>query len=77
MLGGDFAAGQKSGKEAEALANSKQERKQISKQIDAYEKQGKQIQKSKKAAQKAEKGQGKEALENPLGGLGGGTVTSP
>lgn len=76
MLGGQFAAGAKSGKEAEALANSKQQKKEISKQIAAYEKQGKQVQKSKVAAAKAEKGQSKESLENPLGGLGGGSSLS-
>ena len=77
MLGGNFAGGQKSGKEAEALATSKQQRKEIGKQIDAYEKQGKQIAKSRKQAEKAEKAQGKEALQNPLGGLGGSTTTAP
>jgi hypothetical protein len=77
MLGGNFDAGQKSGKEAEALANSKQQRKEITKQIDAYEKQGKEIAKSKKQAEKAEKGKGKESLENPLGGLGGTSTATP
>jgi len=77
MLGGNFAGGKKSGAEAEKLANSKSQRKEISRQIDAYEKQGKQIAKSKKAAEKAEKGKGKESLENPLGGLGGSSVGGP
>jgi hypothetical protein len=73
MLRGDFKAGEKTGKEAEALANTKQEKKQISKQLAAYEKSGKSIQKERKAAAKAEKSQGKEKLENPLGGLGSST----
>jgi len=77
MLGGDFAGGRKSGKEAEALASSKEQRKEIGKQINAYEKQGEEIAKSKKQAEKAEKGQGKESLQNPLGGLGGSTTTAP
>ena len=31
----------------------------------------------KKQAEKTEKGQGKESLQNPLGGLGGSTTTAP
>jgi hypothetical protein len=71
-LAGDKAAGATAGKEALALAGTKAEKKSISKQLVALEKQSKEIQKAKKEAEKAEKGKGKEALENPLGGLGGG-----
>jgi hypothetical protein len=77
-LAGDKAAGAKAGQEAKALARSKSEKKSIDKQLVAFEKQSKEIQKAKVEAEKAEKGKGKESLENPLGGLGGGagpTVT--
>ena len=73
LLGGNFAAGDKAGKEAEAHASSKAQKKQLTEQLDAYRKQGKELQKNKVAAEKAEKGKGKETLENPLGGLGGET----
>jgi hypothetical protein len=72
-LSGDKAAGAEAGRKAKALARSDSERKSIDKQLTAFEKQSKEIQKAKKEAEKAEKGRGKEALENPLGGLGGGS----
>jgi tetratricopeptide (TPR) repeat protein len=75
-LGGDKAAGAKAGKEALALAKTKPEKKTISKQLVAFEKQSKEIQKAKAEAEKAEKGKGKETLENPLGGLGGSSPTT-
>jgi tetratricopeptide (TPR) repeat protein len=76
-LRGDNSAGARAGGQALAVAPTKQERKTISKQLDAYRKQGKEIQKAKKEAEKAEKGKGKESLENPLGGLGGSTSITP
>ncbi len=72
-LAGDFAAAEKATKQAEGVANSKSQKKQIPKQLAPYRKQGKELQKSKKEAEKAEKGKGKETLQNPLGGLGGST----
>jgi hypothetical protein len=72
-LSGDKAAGAEAGRKASALARSKSERKSIDKQLAAFEKQSKEIQKAKVEAEKAEKGKGKEALQNPLGGLGGGS----
>ena len=72
-LSGDKATGAEAGRQAKALARTKSEKKSIDKQLTAFEKQSKEIQKSKKEAEKAEKGKGKEALENPLGGLGGGS----
>jgi hypothetical protein len=71
-LSGDKAGGAEAGRKAKALARTKSEEKSIDKQLAAFEKQSKEIQKAKKEAEKAEKGKGKEALENPLGGLGGG-----
>jgi hypothetical protein len=75
-LAGDKETGGKAGKEATALTNSKSEKKQVTKQLTAFQKQAKEIQKAKVEAEKAEKGKGKEALENPLGGLGGGSPTT-
>jgi tetratricopeptide (TPR) repeat protein len=72
-LAGDKAAGAKAGQKALSMAETKAERKSIEKQLTALKKQSKEIQKAKKEAEKAEKGKGKETLENPLGGLGGGS----
>jgi Skp family chaperone for outer membrane proteins len=76
-LGGEKAAGSQAGARALSLAETKQEEKAINKQLEAFRKQGKEVQKSKKKAEKAEKGKGKESLENPLGGLGGGSSIAP
>jgi hypothetical protein len=64
---GNFAAGDKARNQAIGEANSKEEAKNVKKQLDEYRKRGKQFDKQKKAAAKAEKGKGKETLENPLG----------
>ncbi len=76
-LAGDRKLAALGGKKALALARNEAERKRIEKQLAAYRKQGEQIKKRAKAAAKAETGQGKEALENPLGGLGGTTSVTP
>jgi hypothetical protein len=68
---GDFAAGDKAVKEAEAKAPGKAEAKEIGKQMAEFRKQGKALEAQKKAVAKEEKKQGKERLENPLGGLTG------
>jgi hypothetical protein len=73
-LAGKDEGAARAGREALKEARTPKERKQIEKQLAAYRKQGAQLQKRAKAAAKAERGQGKEALENPLGGLGGGTA---
>jgi hypothetical protein len=70
---GNFAAGDKATKEAKAKATSKSEAKEIDKQMTAYRVRGKQFQQQKKEIAKQEGAQRKEALENPLGGLSGGT----
>lgn len=69
---GNFAAGDKATKEAEAKAPGKSETKEISKQMAEYRKRGKAFQKQKVEVAKQEGAQRKEALENPLGGLSGG-----
>jgi hypothetical protein len=70
----DFAAGDKAAKEAEREAG-KSERKGVQKQLAQYRKRGKQWEKSRKAFAKQEAKQGKEALQNPLGGFSGATAT--
>jgi len=68
---GNFAAGDKAVKEAEAKAASKSEAKEIGKQMTEFRKRGKALEAQKKAVAKEEEKQGKERLENPLGGLSG------
>lgn len=70
---GDFAAGDKAVKEAEAKTTSKAEAKEIGKQMSEYRKRGKAFEAQKKEIAKQEKAQGKERLQNPLGGLSGST----
>lgn len=70
---GDFAAGDKATKEAEAKVSSKSEKKEISKQMAEFRERGKALQKQNKEVAKQEGSQRKEALENPLGGLGSGS----
>lgn len=70
---GDFAAGDKAVKEAEAKAPSKAEAKEIGKQMAEYRKRGKAFEAQKKSAEKEEAKAGKERLQNPLGGLSGST----
>jgi hypothetical protein len=72
---GNFAAGDKAVKEAEAKAPSKAEAKEIGKQMAEYRKRGKAFEAQKKEAAKEEKKLGKERLQNPLGGLSSGTGT--
>lgn len=68
---GDFAAGDKAAKQAAAKAPSKSEAKEVEKQMAEYRARGKAFEAQKKEVAKQERGQGKEALENPLGGLSG------
>jgi hypothetical protein len=68
---GDFAAGDAAAKKAEGKA-PKIEAKEISKQLAEYRQRGKSFAAQKKKFTKLEKEQGKEALQNPLGGLSGG-----
>ncbi len=70
---GDFAAGDKATKEAEAMVSGKAEKKEISKQMAEFRERGEGLQKQKKEVAKQEGTQRKEALENPLGGLGTGS----
>ncbi len=71
-LAGNFKAAAKAGREATSKATG-QEKKQVEEQLTEYRQRGKQWESEKKRAAKAEKEQGKEALQNPFGGLGGST----
>jgi colicin import membrane protein len=76
-IAGDRKAAEAAEKRALAQANSKQEEKALTKQFAAVKKQGKEFTERAKKAAKAEKGRGKEALENPFGGLGGEPSLTP
>ncbi len=71
----EFKEAHKAEAEALALANDKFERESIENQMSQYEKSAKEVQKQIKAIEKEAQSTGaggKESLENPLGGLGGG-----
>jgi hypothetical protein len=68
---GDFAAGDKTTKQAAAKAPNKAEAKGIEKQLVEYRKSAKQFEKNVQRAKKQEQRFNKEALQNPFGGLGG------
>ncbi|MDX6600867.1 MAG: hypothetical protein QOF13_69 [Solirubrobacterales bacterium] len=70
---GNFTAGDKAVKEAESKAPSKAEAKEIGKQMAEFRQRGKAFEAQKKEVAKEEKKLGKERLQNPLGGLSGGT----
>jgi cytochrome c-type biogenesis protein CcmH/NrfG len=67
---GNFKAADRAGEEAKSKATG-QEKKQVEEQLTEYRQRGKQWATEKKRAAKAEKEQGKEALQNPFGGLTG------
>ena len=71
-LTGDFKAADAAGEKAKGKATA-QEKKQIEEQITESRQRGKQWENEKKRFAKTEKEQGKEALQNPFGGLGGST----
>lgn len=71
---GNFAAGDKAVKQAEAKAPTKAEAKEIGKQMVEFRQRGKAFEQQKKEAEKEEAKFGKERLQNPLGGLGGGST---
>ena len=69
---GDFAAGDKAGERAAALV-PKAEAKNIEKQLVEYRKRAKQFVTQTERIAKAQPNAGKEQLQNPLGGIGGGS----
>jgi hypothetical protein len=64
---GNFSEGDKIAKTAVKLAGTPQAKEQL----ESYRKNAKEWQKQKKEFAKTEREQGKEALQNPFGGLGG------
>jgi hypothetical protein len=71
-LAGDFKAGDAAGEKAKAKVTG-QETKQVEELLAESRQRGKRWQTEKKRFAKTEKEQGKEALQNPFGGLGGST----
>jgi len=71
---GNFAAGDKATKQATALAPSKAEGKNVEKQLGEYRKRARQFVKQAEQFAKAQPNAAKEQLQNPLGGLGGGST---
>jgi hypothetical protein len=68
---GNFAAGDQATKQAAAKAPSNAEATSVEKQLAEYRKRAKTFQKGVKKAAKQEQKAGKEALQNPFGGVGG------
>ena len=68
---GDFAAGDRAVKQAQGMAPSKSEAKAIKTQLATFRKRGKLFEKQKRQLAKAQRGQGREVLQNPLGELSG------
>jgi hypothetical protein len=76
----DFKDADAAAKQAEAESKTKAERKQVQATLASIRKQAKKFAQQLAAAQKAQQaqpGQGKQQLENPLGGLGGSGLGSP
>jgi hypothetical protein len=73
---GDFAGGDAAAKKA-AKEGTKTQAPALKQAVAQYRKQGKQVAKAIKAASKFQPGGGKQALENPIGGLSGGGGTAP
>src|SRR6266516_2160118 len=69
---GNFAAGDRAGKRVQQLVPSKEEAKTVARQLALYRQRAKQYRKLARKFAAAQQGKGKEALQNPLGGLAGG-----
>jgi hypothetical protein len=74
---GNFGAGDRAVKQAQRRTSSKAEAGSIERQLAEYRKRGKEYEKQKAQLAKLEQKKGKEKLENPLGGLGGGSSLGP
>lgn len=73
----DYAAAAKAGSEAGKYANTKFERENLENQLEDSEERAKETEKSFAEFNKATQGQGKEALQNPFGGLSGESSVAP
>jgi tetratricopeptide (TPR) repeat protein len=72
---GEFAAGDKTAEKVANETTSKSQAKTVEKQMASYRKRAQGWQKQRKKLAKEAAKQGKEKLENPLGGLSGSTPT--
>jgi len=70
---GEFAAGDKSAEKAANESPSKSQAKTVEKQMATYRKRAEKWDKQRKKLAKQVSKQGKEKLENPFGGLSGGS----
>lgn len=70
----DFEEARRLTKEAAAIATTKFERENLDNEAQQIEAQARQLQQEFERIEKESKGQGKETLENPLGGLGGSST---
>ncbi|HWO15534.1 MAG TPA: hypothetical protein VNM89_02340 [Solirubrobacterales bacterium] len=68
-----FAEGDKVAKQAAALATSRAQRKSVESQLADIRRQAKRFQRQQALLARFNRGQGKEQLQNPLGGLSGAT----
>jgi hypothetical protein len=73
----DYESADKAGEEAKKFTNSKFERENLENQLEETKKSAKATQKRFAEFEKANKGQGKQALQSPLGGLSGESTLSP
>jgi hypothetical protein len=69
---GNFGTGDDAAEQAEALAASKPEAKEVEKQLAEYRERAKRYAQQRKRVAKAERRSGGEHLQNPLGGFGTG-----
>lgn len=67
----NFEAGDEAARAAEAEATSPAQRKQVKRQLAQVRKRAKRFQRQERQFAKAQAGQAKERLKNPLGGLSG------
>jgi hypothetical protein len=74
MYAFEYAVAQKLIKEATKLAATKFERENLDDEAEELEQRARELERQVKRINEGSKGQGKETLENPLGGLGSGSV---
>jgi hypothetical protein len=74
---GEFEKGDETADKAAAEASSKSQRKEAEKRLDSIRKSAEGWQKRREKAAKQQAKAGKEQLENPFGGLSGGTGLAP
>jgi hypothetical protein len=73
---GEFEAGDKTAEQAKKAATSKSQVKTVEQQMASYRKRAKNWDKQRQKLAKQQAKQGKEELQNPLGGLSGGSGTT-